>query len=151
MVTRIAFQTAMRAACVSLLEGYASDAMIELQVYPGRPKSIYPPTAFVDGIDEPNITYTAGLRQRTPQATVILIHGLYDSEAAAVQKDAFMDAFLDWVTDNPAGAGASTLIEIVRTEDLPDFIPTWLPEQLQQTYYATRIVLEGLALDGRIN
>lgn len=135
----------MRAACVALFNAYAADVGIKLQVYPGRPRSIYPPTAFVDAIND-ELAYT-GLRQRTTTAETIVVHGVYDSEEAAVQKDAFMDSFIDWVTDHHDAAGAGTLVEVRRTDDLPDFVPDWQPPEQQRTYYATRIELEGLSLD----
>ena len=142
---RAAFQTAMRAAAVSLLEAYAADDSIKLQVYPGRPRSFYPPTAYVDGIND-EVSYD-GLRQRQTTAEIILVHGEYDSQEAALQKDAFMDNFLDWATDHHDAAGPGTLVEVRRTTDIPDFIPEWLPPTDQKTYYATRIELEGLSLD----
>lgn len=142
---RAAFQTAMRAACVALLTAYASDAMVKLQIYPGRPRTIYPPTGFVDTIND-ELDY-AGLRRRTTTAEVIVIHGLYDSAEAAVQKDAFMDSFIDWATDHHDAAGPGTLVEVRRTNDLPDFVPDWMPPEQQATYYATRIELEGISLD----
>lgn len=144
---RYPMQTAMRAACVDLLEAYKTATTgLRLQVYPGRPRSLNPPTAFVDGITE-RIEYT-GLVQRHPTASVILIHGIYDSMEAANQKDAFVDGFLDWCIDNIHAAGANTTIGLVGTEDIPDFVPDWLPPAEQKTYYATRIELEGLALSG---
>lgn len=145
-MARYPMQTAMRAACVALLEGYKDSASIRLQVYPGRPRTINPPTAFVDGISE-TISYT-GLVQRRPTASIVLVHGLYDSAEAARQKDAFVDAFLDWCIDDIHAAGANTTVGIVGTEDIPDFVPDWLPPAEQRTYYATRIELEGLALSG---
>lgn len=143
--TRIAFQTAMRAAAVQLLSDFKADSGVPLQIYAGRPKSIYPPTAFVDSMSE-TITYVGPtLRQRVPRAEVMLIHSLFDSEEAANQKDAFMDAFLDWVTDDYHAAGAQTLIAVVSTEDDPNYVPDWQPPEAQRSYYATRITLEGYA------
>jgi hypothetical protein len=148
---RIAMQTAMRAASVELLTDYASEIVdyeprVRLQIYPGRPRSIHPPTAFIDGIRE-TITYTA-LHQRVPRADVIVIHGLFDSKDATENKDTFVDGFIDWVLDRYHAAGANTLLAVVATEDIPDYVPEWLPPAEQRTYYATRIELEGLALSG---
>ena len=145
-MTRYAMQTAMRAAAVSLLEGYKTASSTNLQIYPGRPRTIMPPTAFVDGIAE-RIEYT-GLNQRHPTATVIVIHGLFDSKEAATQRDAFVDGFIDWAMDNFHGAGANTGIWANSVEDLPNYIADWMPAAEQKTYYATRITLEGLALQG---
>lgn len=147
--TRIAFQTALRAASVELLTEFAADAGIKLQVYPGRPASIFPPTAFVDRIRE-RLTYLGPtFRQRVPQADVVIVHGNYDSKDAAEQKDAFIDAFLDWCLDRYHAAGANTLVAVVATEDDPNYVPEWLPvkDGRQPMFYATLVQLEGLALD----
>lgn len=152
-MTRIAFQAAMRAACVDLLTDYASEvidyeARLKLQVYPGRPRSIHPPTAFVDGINETLPTDGSMLVRRLPRADVIVIHGLMDTADSAEQKDAFVDGFIDWTLDRLHAAGANTTIAVSETEDLPNYVPEWLPPDQQRTYYATRIQLEGLALSG---
>lgn len=136
----------MRAAAIELVTDYAASASVKLQVYPGRPATIYPPTAFVDGIRE-TINYT-GLNQRVPTADVIVMFGLYDSAEAVAQKDAFVDGFVDWVFDRFHAAGANTLISVTEIEDLPSFVNEWVPPERQKTYYATRIALEGLALSG---
>lgn len=142
------FQADARAAAVTLLTEYAVDASIRLQAYPGRPRSINPPTAFVDSIRE-RITYTGPtLRQRVPSVDLIVIHGLFDSKDAVDQKDAFVDGFLDWVNTRYHQAGANTLIGATETEDEPNYIPDWLPPEQQRVYYATRLTLEGLALTG---
>jgi len=143
---RVAFQAAMRAASADLLAAYAVAASIRLQVYPARPASLYPPTAFVDLIRE-SISYD-GLRTRNVFAEVVVVHAEFDSKEAADQKDAFVDGFLDWVTDAVHGAGANTTVGVVETEDLPDYVPDWLPPEKQRTYYATRLTLEGLSLSG---
>lgn len=141
------FQADIRAASVALLTAYAQDASIKLQVYPGRPKSIYPPSAFVDAIRE-SIIYTGVLlRQRRPTVDVIVVHGIFDSMEAVNQKDVFVDGFLDWATANYHAAGGNTLVGVTETEDLPNWFPDWLPPERQVVYYATRIVLEGLALE----
>jgi len=149
MMTRVAFQTAMRAAAVQLLTDFALDTGIKLQVYPGRPASIFPPTAFVDRIRE-RIAYLGPTsRQRVPTADVVVIHGLFDSKDAADQKDAFVDGFLDWTLDRYHSAGSNTLVAVVATEDDPNYVPDWMPpkEGRQPMYYATLMALEGLALD----
>lgn len=146
-MARIAFQTAMRAAAVTTLGAYkAATTGLNLQIYPGRPRSVMPPCAFVDGIRE-EITYT-GLRSRRPIADVVILHGLYDSKDTVAQRDAFVDGFLDWITDNIHAAGANTTIGLVEVQDEPTFVPDWLPPPEQKTYYATRLSLEGLSLSG---
>jgi hypothetical protein len=139
------FQADVRAASVTLLSDYASDAGVKLQVYPARPRSIFPPTAFVDLIRE-TIEYVGiTLRQRSPAAEIVVIHGIFDSKDAADQKDAFVDGFLDWVTDRYHTAGANTLVAVTATEDMPNYVPEWMPPAEQLVYYATRLTLEGFA------
>ena len=145
-MARPAFQTAMRAAAVTLLTDYKNDAGVRLQVYRGRPASIHPPTAFVDELSE-SITYTA-LHQRIPTASVVVLHGIFDHGDTVDQRDAFVDGFVDWVLDRYHAAGANTLIAVTDVNDDPAFVPEWLPPDQQKTYYATRITLEGLALNG---
>jgi hypothetical protein len=141
-------QAAMRAAAVSTLTAYAADVGIELQVYPGRPRTLRPPAAFVDGLVEPQIVYTAGLRQRTVQAEIVVVHGLFDSAEIAAQKDAFVDGFVDWITDHRHEAGSATLATITSAVDVPNYVPDWMAEDEQVAYYATRLVFEGSSLDG---
>lgn len=145
-LTRIAFQTAMRRASVEFLTEYAASVGVRLQVYPARPRSLNPPTGFVDLIRE-TISYT-GLNERRPQSEIVVIHGLFDSKEAADQKDAFVDGLIDWSLDRVHQAAANTLIAVTDTDDIPAYVPDWLPPEQQRTYYATRIVLEGLALTG---
>ena len=147
-MARIPFQTNLRAACVSLLNTHATAASIKLQVYPGRPLTLMPPTAFVDRIDE-TVNYSAALRQRHPVAQVVAIWGTFDSKDAVNQRDAFVDAWLDVVTDDPHEAAANTLVELNQVQDEPVFNPDWGNEAQRQTsYYATRFFVEGLALEG---
>ena len=37
---------------------------------------------------------------------------------------------------------------MTEAEDLPAFVPDWLPPDQQRTYYACRIAMGGLALSG---
>lgn len=144
-LTRVPFQTQARAGAVSLLEAFAADAMIRLQVYRARPRSLNPPTAFVDAINETLSEYTVTTRQRRPTVEVMVVHGLFDTGEAADQRDAFVDGFADWVADNFHAFGSNTLVAAVAIEDVPVFIPDWLPEAERRTYYATRVSLEGFA------
>lgn len=147
-MTRIAFHTELRSACVTLLTALRTSASIDLQVYPGRPMTLRPPTAFVDRIDE-EVDYTNHLRQRRPTAQVIAVWGQFDSKAATEQRDAFVDAWLNAVTDDADAVDPKTLIELNRITDIPVYNPDWGPEQQQQlSYYATRFFVEGLALEG---
>jgi hypothetical protein len=150
MVTRIAFETEMRAAAVALLEAYVIDAGLQLQVYRARPNSLFPPAAFVDRMSE-SAEYPGGVtwRQRTVSCEILVIHGLFDSGGAVDQRDAFVDGFFDWVTDTVHAAGANTTIAAVSVNDEPAWSPDWRPANFTNgpvpTYYATRITLEGFA------
>lgn len=149
MVVRIPFQAAMRGAAVDLLTDYATSAGVKLQVYPGRPASLFPPTAFPDRITE-TFEYPGAVtwRQRSPRVEVVVVHGVFDSKEAVDQKDAFVDGFLDYVTDRVHAAGANTTIGLVSVEDEPAWQPDWSPANLKGAiaiYYATRLTLEGFA------
>lgn len=139
------FRADVRAAAADLLTAYAASVNVRLQVYPARPRSIAPPTAFVDGIRDSIEHVGITLRQRKPIADVIVVHGVFDSLEAATQADAFVDGFLDWVAVNYHAAGANTLVAVTDTEDLPEWVPTWMPPAQQVVYYATRIAMEGYA------
>jgi hypothetical protein len=76
---------------------------------------------------------------------VIFLHGLFDSKDAAEAVDDFVDGFLAWVKPRFHAAGANTLIALTEVEDLPTYVPDWLPPERQRTYYGTRIGLEGYA------
>jgi hypothetical protein len=144
-VTRIPFRTATRQAAVTLLTDFADDVGLRLQVYPGRPRSINAPTAFVDSIRETYQYSNVTWRLRTPTLDIIILWGLFDSKEAVDQADQFADAFLDWVTDRFHAAGANTIVGITEIVDDPTYVPDWLPPAEQRTYFATRISLEGLA------
>lgn len=145
-MARIAFQTAMRAGAVAMLEAYKASASLKLQIYPGRPRSVNPPTAFPDRFSE-TLNHT-GLTQRQPQLVVAVLHGLLDSAETVAQRDAFVDGFIDWSLDDLDAAHANTVMTVVAVEDDPSYIPEWLEPQYQRTYYASLITLEGLALTG---
>ena len=136
------FQAAVRAAAIDTLGDYAVGAGVKLQKYPGRPRSVNPPTAFVDVMRE-TIEYVGQLVRRTVQADIVLVHGTFDSAEAAAQKDAFVDGYIDFVRDNLEAAGDNSTLGVVATEDDPTYTPEWLPRAEQRTYYATRITLEG--------
>lgn len=136
------FQAEIRAAAVDFLEDYASNAGVKMQVYPARPKSINPPTGFVDAISE-DLDHTTRLTARLPRAEVIVLFGTYDYADTAAQKDGFVDGLIDWAESRYHQAAANTMCAIDATEDLPEFVPTWLPPDNQRTYYGTRITLGG--------
>lgn len=143
MTVRTPFAADARAAAVDLLTDFAADVGLGLQVYRARPRSIHPPTAFVDGmsevIDYPGIAQ----RQRRTRVEVLVLHGLFDQGDTVDQRDAFVDGFLDWVTDNVHAAGADSLLALTGVDDDPTYVPEWLDLAIGKTYYATRLVLEG--------
>ena len=139
------FRAALRAAAVTLLEGYkAANNGSLTQIYPGRPASFYAPCAFVEAINEPDINYTAQMVQRTPRAEIRLVHGTFDSAEAVSQQDALVDGFLQYVIDNKHAASARSLVAVVAVQDEPGWVPEWLPDK---SFYSTVVVLEGAALD----
>ena len=91
---------------------------------------------------------TSRLFQHTPAIEVMCVWGTFDSKEAVDQRDAFVDAYHAWVRVRVHEAGAETLIGPTALNDVPVFNPDWGNEaQRQTTYYATRIVLEGFAVD----
>jgi hypothetical protein len=140
-------QADMRAAAVTMMTECAADASVPLQVYPGRPRSINPPTGYVESMGDALTDFTSELYQHTPLVELVFVWGPFDSMEAANQRDAWVDAFHAWVRVNIHEAGARTLIGPRELADLPDFVPSWLPERQQLPYYATRVVLEGFATD----
>lgn len=143
-LTRIPFQREMRLAAVTLLEDFSAEYDLGLQVYAGRPRTVALPCAFVDRLRE-TIVFNGLQRQRTVQVDVIVLHGLFDSAEAAAQKDAFVDTYVDWVSDRWHAAGSNTQIEPRSVEDDPSYTPDWQPQEVQRTYYGTLITLEGFA------
>lgn len=144
-------QADARAAAVDFLTDYSTDTPgmgpqnSKMQVYPARPRSIFPPTGFVDAIRS-TLDYTGPtLIQQTVIVEAIVVHGLFDSKEAADQKDAFVDGLIEWQRTRPHEAGANTTIGLVSTEDLPNFVPDWIAPQEQKTYYATRLDFEVYA------
>ena len=136
------FQADCRAAAVAFLGDYASSASIKLQVYPARPRTLVPPTGFVDAIRE-TLDHTTMLTAREVSVEMIVVHGIYDAKDAADQKDAFVDGLIDWSEPRFHQAGANTMCAIDEVEDLPEYVPTWVPTPEQRVYYATRISLGG--------
>lgn len=142
-------QADYRAAAVALMVACAADADVPLQVYPGRPRSVAPPTGFVDSMgDEYEGTPGASMLFRhTPIVELVFVWGTFDSKEAVNQRDAWVDAFHDWVRQRPHEVSGASLISPRSLDDIPVFVPDWLPESEQRTFFATRLVLEGLITD----
>lgn len=138
-----------RAAVVTLLTDCAADAGVQLQVHRARPRSLYPPTGFVDGMrtDLDPFPGTSTLYQHNRRIDVLMIWGLFDAGEAVDQRDAWMDAFHAWSRVEPHAASAESLLGPLSYSDEPTFVPDWLPEAQQVPHFATRIVLEGFATD----
>ena len=136
-------ETKARAAAVALLTGYKESVDTRLQVYPGRPRSIHPPTGFVDRIAE-RIEYIGPQsRARIPVVSIVLIHATFDFADTVAQRDALVDGFLDWVNEHPHQMDANTLISTGAVEDDPNYIPDWIENA--PPYFATLVTLEGEA------
>ena len=138
-----------RAAVVDFLTDYAAGSPgnpnARMQVYPGRPASLNPPSGFVDNIRATNEYTGPTLIQQTLTVEAIVLHGLFDSKEAVDQADAYVDGLLEFQRTLVHEAGANTTIGLVSTEDEPNYVPDWLPPERQRTYYATRLDFEVYA------
>lgn len=142
------FRSDLRAAAMSLLEGYkaANDEALK-QIYPGRPLSVFAPCAFVDSIDEGDITQTLAGTQRTPEVSIRLVQGNFDSADTVEGQDALVDGFIDYCASHFQEAGFNTISSIVSVRDEPGWVPEWMPDP-QRAYYSTVVVLRGEGLFG---
>ena len=144
---RIPFQSEVREGVVATLTEFKQDRDIRAQVYGARPRSINPPTWFVDRVRE-TINFVGHIRQRTVQVDVVMIWGLYDSLEAARQRDDTVDAFTAWVSDRPHLVAANTGLEPRTIEDDPNYVPDWIVpgrDDRLPMYFATTVTLEGFA------
>lgn len=144
--TVINFHAALRVAVTDLLDEYKTSSGINLQVYPGRPMSIYPPTIFRDAQNEEPVLTAQGTRQRNLHSSWIAVWGDFDSKEAVQQRDAFVDGFSAYVLANFHKAGGATDLYVGTVTDLPVFQPDWGSDVQRNTvYYGTRITVEGFA------
>jgi hypothetical protein len=143
----------MRAAAMDLVDGYVASLAEppKVQSFRARPRSIHPPTIFVDVVRETRTYYGPANAQRTAQVDVVIVHGprepgggSFDSGDAVDQADRFADGFVEWVDANVHAIGPNTTIGAVAVEDDPTYVPDWLDRDAP-SYYATRITLEGYA------
>jgi hypothetical protein len=131
----------------SMLESFKAASGLNLQVYPGRPRSLFPPSIWQDiRRDDINLrgvrdTNWLGHVMRTD---LVALHGLFDTKEAVDQRDAFVDAFLSYLRANrdTGLAGDNSVLLSVTVTDVPNFVPDWVPEQDRVSYYATLITLE---------
>jgi len=124
--TTIKFVALMRAAAVALLS-----------------RVLMVPSAFPDSMNGDSAFTGPKNRQRTVTVALLIIWGLFDSKEAADQHDAFIDGFEDYVLDHRDQADPHSVIASVSWQDVPSFVPDWVPPDEQLVYYATRIALEG--------
>jgi hypothetical protein len=146
----VALQADYREAVRGMIEDCAANASVNMQVYPARPMTLYPPTGFISEMSDDTSSFpgTSTLYQHTPRIEVTMVWGVLDSKEAVTQRDAWVDAFHAWTRERVHEAGARTLLGPLSVNDIPVFNPDWGNEaQRQTTYYATRIVLEGFATD----
>src|SRR5512134_332454 len=110
-----------------MLADCATDAGVKMQVYPGRPMTLAPPTGFIDNMADGTdpMPGTSALYQHTPLVEVVTVWGLFDSKEAVDQRDAFVDAYHEWVRVRVHQAGARTLIGPRSLNDIPVFNPDW--------------------------
>jgi hypothetical protein len=143
-------RAAMRAAAVTLLEGYkTANAGSLRQVYKARPMSLQAPAAFVDSLDESEINYTPAGMQRTPDVVIRLVRGTFSSGDVADANDELVDDFIDYVVDNRHVAGGNTLSLITSVEDDDGWVPEWIPVPAgsdPRPYYSTLVTLSGEGL-----
>lgn len=147
MATRIPFQTSIRNGTVDLLTDFKQDSGVKAQIYGARPRTINPPTWFIDRVRE-NLVFIGHIRQRTVQVDIVLIWGLFDSLEAAKQRDDTVDRLVDWLTERPHYAADNTVVEPRAIEDDPNFVPDWIVparDDRLPMYFATTVTLEGFA------
>jgi hypothetical protein len=138
-------RAASRAAAVTLLDAYAvaQNPDVLLQTYPGRPRSIHAPCAFVDRVSVAVSYDSSALGNQTASVEVVILHGLMDTKEAVDQADAFVDGFTAYVDTQVHAAGGNRSFGGVGSEDEPNYVPEWQPPAEQRVYFATRITLQG--------
>lgn len=138
-MSRIAVQTVVRTGTVKLLTDFRASLGSQLQIYRARPRQLKPPTAYVEGITETLADITIEERQRNPRVSIRCVWGRFDDGDAVDQRDAFVDAFLDFVVDRPHAFGPNTICSAVAVADAPAF------DFEGESYLSSVIVLEGMA------
>lgn len=148
-------RAAVRAAALNLLDGYKATlpASKLAQTFQARPASITPPSAFVDAINEPDITWTNAGMTRTPQVLIRFVRGSFSSGDVAEANDDLVDGFILYVRDNFHAAGANTISVITAAEDDDGWIPEWIeppPGVPARAYYSTIVTLSAEGLFGAL-
>lgn len=143
-----ALRAQTRAAAMTLLKDYAAANGVKLQVYPGRPRTLVPPSAFVDSVSETVDYVGPQLKQRTVSVQIRLLHrGEFDTQEAVDQADVFADGFSDYVAANVHAIAPNTTVGISAIEDDATYTPDWVLPGERRTMYSTVFTLEGYAED----
>jgi len=131
----------------STLVAFKADSGLTLQIYPGRPRTLVPPSIWQDRRRD-TISFR-GARDvnfmgHVLTTELVALHGLFDSADAVAQRDAFVDAFTSYVRANrdTGLAGPNSVLLSMVVDDVPNYVPDWVPERDQLTYFATLITLE---------
>jgi len=131
----------------STLVAFKADSGLTLQIYPGRPRTLVPPSIWQDRRRD-TISFR-GARDvnfmgHVLTTELVALHGLFDSAEAVAQRDAFVDAFTSYVRANrdTGLAGPNSVLLSMVVDDVPNYVPDWVPERDQLTYFATLITLE---------
>jgi len=131
----------------STLVAFKADSGLNLQIYPGRPRTLVPPSIWQDRRRD-TISFR-GARDvnfmgHVLTTELVALHGLFDSADAVAQRDAFVDAFTSYVRANrdTGLAGPNSVLLSMVVDDVPNYVPDWVPERDQLTYFATLITLE---------
>jgi len=131
----------------STLQAFKADSGLKLQIYPGRPASLHPPSIWQD--ERRDSVEFSGVHdfqamQHTLEVDLVALHGIFDSGEAVAQRNAFVDAFVSWLRSHREDglAGANSVLERLSLRDNANYVPDWVPEAQQVPYYATTFTLE---------
>jgi hypothetical protein len=131
----------------STLQAFKTDSGLNLQVYPGRPASLHPPSIWQD--ERRDTVEFSGVHDfqamdHTMEVDIVALHGLFDSKDAVEQRNAFVDSFLSWLRSHRAAglAGPTSVLARLSLRDNANYVPDWVPPAQQVAYYATVITLE---------
>lgn len=129
------------------LEAFKAAEGLRLQIYPGRPRTLVPPSIWQDRRRD-TISFR-GVRDvnfmgHVLTTELVALHGLFDSAEAVAQRDAFVDSFASYIRANRdiGLAGPHSVLLSMVLDDVPNYVPDWVPERDQLVYFATLITLE---------
>jgi len=131
----------------AMLQAFKAEASLRLQIYPGRPATLVPPSIWQD-VRRDTINFLGSrdtnFMDHVMTVELVALHGLFDSAEAVTQRDAFVDAFASYVRQHrdTGLAGPNSVLRAMRLTDIPNFTPDWVPERDRTTYYATLITME---------